>query len=55
VIAAKHVFSSSNGIEGIKQALEQEEWPATLKESKQHGFVFWVPEDSDYRTRSQPQ
>ncbi len=55
VIEARHVFSSSDGIEGIKRALELEGWTPTLKESKQHGFAFWVPEGTDYKTRSTPE
>jgi hypothetical protein len=55
VIADKHVFSSTDGVEGIKKSLADQGWSATIKESKQHGFVFWVPEGSDYRTRSTPE
>ena len=55
VIADKQVFSSTDGVEGIRKALAEEGWSATLKESKQHGFVFWVAEGSDYRTRSTPE
>ncbi|MFL6550895.1 MAG: hypothetical protein ACJ8OJ_19550 [Povalibacter sp.] len=55
VIADKTIFSSTGGLEGIRKALEEHDWSPTLKESKQHGFAFWVPEGSDYRTRSTPQ
>ncbi|HEY5808521.1 MAG TPA: hypothetical protein VIT67_11160 [Povalibacter sp.] len=55
VIAAKHVFTAAGGIEELKQELESAGWPASLKQSAQHGFAFWVPEGSDYRTRSTPE
>ena len=55
VIAAKHVFRSSDGIPGLKLELERCGWTASLKQSQQHGFAFWVPEGTDYRTRSAPE
>jgi hypothetical protein len=55
VIAEKIIFSSTDGIEGVRKSLEEQDWTPTLKESKQHGFVFWVPEGTDYRTKSVPE
>lgn len=55
VIAAKHVFSTAGGIEELKQELERAGWPVSLRQSAQHGFAFWVPEGTDYRTRSTPE
>jgi len=55
VIAAKQVFASDDGVAGLKQELQRAGWPVSLKESEQHGFAFWVPEDTDYRTRSAPE
>ncbi|HEY6640565.1 hypothetical protein [Povalibacter sp.] len=55
VVAAKHVFSSDEGIDGLKKELATSVLGASVKESKQHGFCFWVPEGSDYQTRSTPE
>lgn len=55
VIEGKEVFASTAGVAGIRTALAEAGWPASLKESAQHGFAFWVPPDTDYRTKSQPQ
>lgn len=54
VIAAKQEFRAAD-LEELKQALQQAGWSPTLKQSKQHGFAFWVPEGTDYRTRSTPE
>jgi len=55
IIVAKHVFSSADGIPGLKRELEAAGWSASVRESAQHGFAFWVPEGSDYRTKSTPE
>lgn len=55
IIVAKAVFQSQTGIEGLKQELERNGWSPTLKVSGKHGFAFWVPPDSDYRTKSTPE
>lgn len=54
VIAAKHEFRGA-GIDELKHALQAAGWSPTLKQSKQHGFAFWVPEGTDYRTKSTPE
>lgn len=54
VIAAKHEFRGA-GIDELKHALQAAGWSPTLKQSKQHGFAFWVPEDTNYRTKSTPE
>lgn len=55
VIAARHEFRSDKGIEGLKEALAASELGATVEESARHGFIFWVPEGTEYRTRSTPE
>jgi hypothetical protein len=55
IIAAQHIFSSDDGIAGLKQELAESDLGETIKESTRHGFIFWVPEGSDYRTRSTPE
>jgi hypothetical protein len=54
VVAAKHEFRGAD-IDEMKQALQAAGWSPTMKQSKQHGFAFWVPADTDYRTRSTPE
>lgn len=55
VIAATHMFSSEEGIAGLKQELAASDLGASVEESKRHGFIFWVPEGTEYRTRSTPE
>src|SRR5262245_44459548 len=40
IIVAKHVFSSADGIPGLKRELEAAGWSASVRESAQHGFAF---------------
>jgi hypothetical protein len=55
IIAAQHIFRSNDGIAGLKKELAGSELGATVEESTKHGFIFWVPEGSEYRTRSTPE
>jgi hypothetical protein len=55
VIAAKYTFETMDGIEGLKRELERSGWTPSLKESEQHGFAFWAPAGTDYKTKSTPE
>jgi len=55
IIAAQHVFSSDDGTAGLKKELAGSDLGATFEESTKHGFIFWVPEGTEYRTRSTPE
>ena len=55
VIAATHVFSSNEGTAGLKKELAASALGASVEESTRHGFIFWVPEGTEYRTRTTPE
>lgn len=55
VIAASHVFTSDDGIAGLKKELATSALGASVEESTRHGFIFWVPEGTQYRTRTTPE
>ncbi|RXR06997.1 hypothetical protein [Pseudoxanthomonas composti] len=53
VLSKTYVIETSDGIEGLRRELARQGLSATL-EVAEAGFVFWVPAESDYRTRSTP-
>ena len=53
VIARKYIIRSHNGIDGIKAELKKLNITQALEISNS-GFAFWVPENTQYRTKSQP-
>ena len=55
VVAAKHVFESDDGVDGLRSQLATSDLGDTVEVSKRHGFIFWVPEGSEYRTKSTPE
>lgn len=55
VIAARHVFTSDEGIAGLKKELAASDLGDSVEESRRHAFIFWVPEGTEYRTRSTPE
>lgn len=54
VIAKKYVIRSKKGIEGLKEELKNVGLNQSLEVSKS-GFAFWVPENTKYRSKSQPE
>jgi len=53
VIAKKYIIRSKTGIEGIKVELKKLNLYQELEVSKS-GFAFWVPENTQYGTKTQP-
>jgi hypothetical protein len=53
VISKKYVLRSRTGIEGLKDELKNVSLNQSLEVSKS-GFAFWVPENTQYRSKSQP-
>ena len=54
VIARKYVLRSKTGIEGLRAELKNVNLNQDLEVSKS-GFAFWVPENTKYKSKSQPE
>ena len=54
VLLEGYILRSETGVGGLRLELASRGLSAHLKESES-GFVFWVPEGTQYRTKSQPQ
>ncbi len=53
VLAEGYIISTDDGIDGLRKELAERGLTTDLKISDA-GLVFWVPEGTDYRTRSSP-
>jgi hypothetical protein len=53
IIAKKYIIRSKTGMEGLKVELKKHNLFQNLEISKS-GFSFWVPENSQYRSKTQP-
>lgn len=53
VIAKKYIIRSRTGMEGLKAELKKHNLSQNLEISKS-GFAFWVPENTEYRSKTQP-
>lgn len=53
VLAQAHVIESDTGLDGLRGGLAAHGLGDSLAVSAD-GYCFWVPEGSDYRTRSMP-
>ena len=54
VLAGSYILKSETGIDGLRKELT-ERGLSTHLEISDSGFVFWTPEGTRYRTKSQPQ
>jgi hypothetical protein len=53
VLSEGYIIQTSDGVEGLRRELRERGLSDTLEISKS-GFLFWVPADTDYRSRSTP-